>query len=257
MFHLLAYTGSLVLNTETNMTGLVDSVVTRSATSAVYILQHPMKAFAGVFISAGMVRGRLQSPTLRQVNTPYFRPIIRAARPASNDYVCWLGDQPLNLPALEELQPSAVDDTNPGPTTGWFLLWVADQMTPIAIGDILTARATATFAATANTWTLGTFTLETALPSGAYALVGSEHVSATAIAHRFQIPGQVYRPGALSHQANADKQDLRLLTRRAGEYGRFLNTAPPQIEVLCTGADASHEIYLQLVKIGDNPGGAV
>ncbi len=163
----------------------------------------------------------------------------------------------MNLPALEELQPSAVDDTNPGPTTGWFLMWLANALVPIPMGDILTARATATFAATANVWTLGTFTLETALPSGLYALVGSEHISATAIAHRFQIPNQVARPGALSHQANADLQDFRLLTRRLGEYGRFLNTAPPQIEVLCTGADASHEIYLQLIKIGPNPGGAL
>jgi hypothetical protein len=252
MFHLAAYTGSLVLNTETNMSGLVDAALTRSATSSVYVLQKRMMLLAGVFMSVGMVRGRLQSPSLRQINPPYLHPIIRAAIPASNSQVAWFIDQPLLLPALEEITPSAVSNTNPGPETGFCLLWLAEQVRPIPPGDILTCRATATFAATANVWTLGSFTLETALPSGAYALVGSEHISATAIAHRFQIPSQVYRPGNLSHQANADLQDVRLQSRRLGNYGNFLNTAPPQLEVLCTGADASHEIYLQLVKIGDN-----
>jgi len=247
--HLLAYQGSLVLNTATTMSGLVDPVITRSATSSLYILPQRLQALAGIGMSAGLQRIQLSSPTLRQVNIPYFRPVIQSLRPTSGAQICALFDQPLMLPALEELGPIATTNTNPGPETGTFLLWVADQVLPVPPGDILTARATATFAATANTWSLGSFTFEQSLPNGLYALVGSEHVSTTAIAHRWAFPNQLFRPGSMSHQGIGDEQDFRLLTRRLGNYGNFLNTAPPQIEVLCTAADNSHEIYMQLVKL--------
>lgn len=247
--HLLAYQASLVLNTPTTMAGLVDAAITRSATSALYILPKRMQCLAGVGMSAGMQRVQLSSPSLRQTNIPYFRPVIQSLRPTSGALVCWLADQPLWLPELEELGPIATTNTNPGPEPGTFLLWLADQILPVPPGDILTARATATFAAVANSWTMGSFTFEQSLPNGLYALVGSEHISTTAIAHRWSVPGQLFRPGFLSHQAIGDLQDFRLLTRRLGSCGTFFNTSPPQLEVLCTAADASHEIYLQLVKL--------
>lgn len=249
MFHLAAYQGSLVLNTETAMTGLVDAVLTRSATSALYVFQQQMKLLAAVGMSVGMTRVYMSSPSLRQINLPYMRPIIAAVKPASGSEICWLADQPLTLPAFEEIGPVAVSTTNPGPETGTLLAWLGDMIQPIPPGDILTARGTASFAAVANTWTLGSFTLDTSLPPGVYALVGSEHISATAIAHRWQIPGQLWRPGSMSHQATSDRQDWRLATRRLGMYGSFQNTAPPQLEVLCTSTDASHEVYLQLVRM--------
>jgi hypothetical protein len=249
MHHLAAYQGSLVLNTPTQMTGLVDSVLTRSATSALYIFQQEMKLLAAVGMSVGMQRLYISSPTLRQINLPYLRPIIQAVKPASNSQVAWFADQPLTLPAQEEIGPVATTNTDPGPETGTALMWLADRVDPIPPGDILTARATASFAAVANQWTLGSITFDTSLPPGLYALVGSEHISATAIAHRWQIPNQLWRPGSLSHQSVADLQDWRLLTRRLGAFGQFYNTAPPQLEILCTNTDASHEMYLQLVRM--------
>lgn len=246
-FHLLAYTGSLtVAASPVTMTGLVDPVITRSATSSLYILPKRLQALAGVGMSTTLQRVQLSSPTLRQVNIPYFRPPIQSTAPTDNAQICWLGDQPLMLPELEELGPLATISAA-GPETGWFLLWVADSVLPIPPGPILTARATATFAAVAGQWTLGTFNFEQALPSGTYALVGSECISATAVAHRWAFPQQLFRPGSLGHQAIDDIQDWRLATRRLGTYGTFLNTAPPMLEVLCTAADAAHEIYMQLI----------
>lgn len=249
MFHLAAYTASATLAANPNtMTGLVDPVLTRSATSALYILAKRMQLIWALGISTSIARVQLSSPTLRQVNMPYIRPINVGARPVSFIQPAWYGDQPLWLPALEEVGPLETI-TAAGPETSWFVLAMTEGLMPIPTGPVITARATATFAATAGLWTLGSFTFETALPSGNYALVGSEHISATAVAHRWAIPNQLYRPGSLSHQANGDVQDFRLMTRRMGLWGTFLNTAPPQLEVLCTGADAAHEIYMQLIPI--------
>jgi hypothetical protein len=249
MFHLAAYTSASTLAASPNaMTGLVDPVLTRSATSALYILAKRMQLMWALGISASIARVQLTSPTLRQVNSPYMRPINLGAAPVAGVEVAWYGDQPLNLPALEELGP-LISVTAAGPEQSFLLLAMTEGTTPAPAGPVLTARATATFAAVANTWTLGTFTLESALPSGMYALVGSEHISATGIAHRFAIPGQVQRPGSVSQSANGRITDWRLLSRRMGVFGTFLNTAPPQLEVLCTAADAAHELWLQLIPI--------
>lgn len=250
MIHLAAYTAAAaaVASNPNAMTGLVDPVLTRSATSSLYILPQRMQLLAAVAMSTTIARLRVNSPTLRQITSPYIRPIILSARPTSNAQVAWYGDQPLMLPALEELQPT-IDITAAGPEVSWFLLWLADQVVPIPQGPIIKCRLTSVTAAGVGIWTLLATTFETSLPSGLYAIVGSEHISTTAVAHRFAIPNQLLRPGSMSHQANGDIQDMRLMTRRLGTYGTFLNTAPPQVEVLCTAADASHEIYMDVIPL--------
>lgn len=247
--HLAAYQVLTVANTMTNLAGLVDQVLTRSQTSNVYLLPTKMQCMAGVGMGATLSRLQMTSPTLRQVNILNFRPPIPALQPASNSQVMWYGDQPLMLPALEELQPAALDT---GAEVVTFLLWLADTVMPVPPGQILKIRATSTTHAVANTWTLLQMTLDNALPAGQYALVGSEHISATGIAHRWQIPGQLLRPGVMSHQALSDIQDVRFAQRRLGTFGNFVQTALPQPEVLCTAADVTHELYLDIVPLNFN-----
>jgi hypothetical protein len=248
-FHLLAYGAASVANTMTNLAGLVDQVMTRAQTSNAYLLPVKMQLMCAVGMGATLSRIQVTSPTLRQVNVLNIRPPIPALQPASGSLVHWLGEQPLMLPALEEIQPAALDTAAERVT---FLMWVADQLLPVPPGPIMTIRATSTTAAVANTWTLLAMTLDNALPAGQYALVGSQVISTTGIAHRFQIPGQLLRPGVMSHQLLSDIQDFRLATRRLGAYGNFVQTALPQCEVLCTAADASHEIYLDIVPLNFN-----
>lgn len=199
-------------------------------------------------MSTSIARVNLTSPTLRQITNPYFRPIILSARPASNSQIAWFGDQPFMLPALEELGPT-ITVTAAGPETSWFLLWLAEQIVPVPPGPIIKIRLTSVTAAGVGVWTMIQSTFETILPSGGYAVVGMEHISATGVAARLAFPNQLYRPGTMSHQAAGDIQDWRLMTRRLGSYGNFLNTAPPQVEVLCTAADAAHEVYLDVVPL--------
>lgn len=244
--HLAAYSGATVANAMTNLPGLVDQVLTRSQSSGVYILQNPMRLLAALGLGATIERAQVVSPTLRQVNTMNFMPLNAGVSPLDQVELSWWGDQPPMLPALEEIQPAVLDSAVENAT---FLAWLADMVLPIPAGPILEIHATSTTAAAAGAWTILTYLLDQALPAGMYALVGSKHISATAIAHRWQIPGQVYRPGALSQTAVTDRTDWRLATRRLGAFGQFVQTALPQPEVLCVAADAVHELFMQIVPM--------
>lgn len=247
--HLLAYSGSVATTADTQLTGLVDPVITRSQTSGLYILQQRLMLLAALGMSPTANRVKLSSPTLRQVNIPYMRPILAAQRPDERCGLAWFADQPFMLPALEELGPLFTSDVNPGPETAYFLAWIADSIQPIPAGPVITVRATSSSAATAGAWTLMNITLEQSLPNGNYALVGTEHYSTTAIAHRWALFNQVFRPGMISQQTVGAQQDFRLTTRRLGLLGTFNNTTIPQAEVLCTAADASHTFYMQIIPI--------
>lgn len=244
--HLLAYAGLSVANTMTNVPGLVDQVITRSQSSLVYLLPKPMQLLAAVGMGATLSRTQLTSPTLRQVNIMNFPTPIPALAPVSGSLVYWLGDQPPTMPALEELQPAVLDTAAEVCTV---LMWLTDQIMPVPPGPILTIHGTSTSTAVAGAWTLLQMQLDNALPAGNYALVGSRMVSATGVAHRWQIPNQLFRPGSLSHQALSDIGDWRLDTRRQGSFGNFVQTALPQPEVLCTAADAVHDIMLDIVPL--------
>src|SRR5262249_38123432 len=116
------------------------------------------------------------------------------------------------------------------------------------------------------TWSLLSPQFDQTIPSGTYAVVGFEHWSPTSIAARIVFPGSPRRPGTLSQNnkviegpnpnvfdANARTHDI-FYHGSLGVYGMFQTTAPPSIEVLTTGADASHEGYLRVVRVGDLTG---
>lgn len=256
MFHLAAYGATVDATANTALAGLVDPVLSRSASSSAYIFQERYQLVASTYIGTTALRARLNSPTLRQINPPFIRPIIAAAKPATLSELAWWADQPLKLPALEEVAPEVTSGTG-GTERATVLIWITQGLIPPPAGQIITVRATAAITAVANVWTLGSFTLDQSLPSGNYAIVGAECIGTTVLGFRFAIPGQLFRPGNIGQSAVGSVMDMRMMTRRLGVWGTFLNTAPPMIELLCTAADTSQEIYLQLVPIsgqlGSNP----
>jgi hypothetical protein len=256
MFHLAAYQATIDNTANTQLAGLVDPVLSRSVSSSAYIFQDKYKCVAGVYIGTTAERAMLVSPTLRQVNPPFFRPIIAAAKPASLSELAWYADQPFTIPALEEVAPQVTSGTA-GTELATFLLWVTQGLVPIPAGQIYTARATATITAVPNAWTLGSFTLDQSLPSGNYAVVGAECIGTTILGFRLVFPNQLFRPGAIGHAAVGDINDWRLQTRRLGVWGQFLNTAPPQLEILCTAADTAQELYLQLIPMSGQLGSMI
>jgi hypothetical protein len=88
------------------------------------------------------------------------------------------------------------------------------------------------------------------LPDGIYACVGGLHFGAGAVASRIIFNGQSWRPGSPSIVVVTDQPSPIFLNGGLGEWGRFEQTALPQIEVLCNATTSTHEYYLQFVQVG-------
>lgn len=249
MFHTCALSVALSQTANVAMTAIQDDIITRSATTGAFILPEDMMLFGCQAMSATLNRVRFSSASLRQINQPHIRPIIRSALPRDLERIQVFLDQPFRLKANEELTLEATSDLAVGAETAFAILWFGVELAPIPPGDIITARCTAVATHVAAAWTTIAFTQDQTLPPGRYALVGSECISTTGIAHRWIIPNQFYRPGVLSGTAIGNRGVEIQNNRRFGSFGTFLNTALPQLQVLSSAADTADTIYMQLVKV--------
>lgn len=249
MFHLAAFTGSLAAG-PVAVPALSDPALVLAPSGNGYQFQDPYDLIGAYALGALLTDCYINSPTLNIINKPYIRPVYGAANPASADQIASYQKFPVKLPALENVVPFATNSAA-GPTQTNVLLWIRVDRQDIAIppGQRLKIRMTSTTAAVANAWTLMAVTLDTQLPGGTYMIVGSEHVSTTAIAHRVVFPNIQWRPGSLSHTSKTHMQDFHLLEMQMGGYYTFKNTAVPQMEVLCGAADASHTFWWEIVPV--------
>ena len=210
--HLFAYTGTLTGPGTFPLAGIVDNVLTRSASSGNYIFQFPWRLKWAFGLGETLTRVQITSPTLRQVQPPYIRPIQDALNPPDVQQIQWFGDQPLDLPAFEEFSVQATLTAGPELDIALFSAFTDEMQIPA--GRVLTSRWTAAIATVAGQWTLGTMQADQSLPPGTYAIVGLEVISATGLAARLQIPNQVFRP----------RNDMQ--HRRAGSTGLAIEPAP-------------------------------
>ena len=248
MFHTLAWSIAIGQTADTDVTPVQDSVMLIQ--NSHFVPQTDLKCFWAAVMSATLTRARFASPKTRQVTNPWIRPIIEAAIPPDNPNVRdWL-DSGFTFKGLEEIQLLATSGLAMGTErfTGIASLGVGLQ--PAPQGDYYPLRGTATTAATANAWTQLTVTWQDTLPAGTYAVVGLEHQSANGQAARLIFQNQQFRPGSLSVTSLANRQNHALAHRKMGVFGTFIQTAMPLVEVLCNGADAIHEIYMDIIRVG-------
>lgn len=248
MHHLLGFTVSIGQTANTELTALDDQIITRTANGR-YMLPQDMLLLAAYAGSATMLRARLNSSSLRQINPRYVLPVEVGAAPTDVPLFESLVDNPFQLKAFEEMVYEATSGLACGNEQAHGLLWIAANLQQAPLGDVYNCRITSSTAAVANVWTSLTFTMETSLPPGTYALVGSDLVGAGGIAHRWLIPNQLWRPGALCRAAIGDAPGDIFVRRRLGEWGRFPNTALPGLQVLCNTTTAAWAGFMALVKV--------
>lgn len=248
MFHLCAYVKSnmgTVANTD--VPALTDSVL--SISNNHFRLVDPASLVGAAYLGATAIRGRLDSPTLRINGQPYILPVNVGVTPVDRGKYMDLIGTPLGLPSREEIAFQGT--ANPGTTElATALLWLQYSREPVSPGKVYWVRATSTTAAVSQAWTNLALTFDSALPSGYWAVVGSEHQSTNAIAHRLIFPGKVYRPGFTSRTAEGNLSPHWNYDGSFGELGRFVNDNPFQVEALVNGTDAAHVFYFGLVQVG-------
>lgn len=201
-------------------------------------------------MNSAMDRVQLVTPTLRQITSPFITPLILALISGNSRNVADYRRFPLRLRQLEELQLLATLSAA-GPTRTTILLAIYDARPPAApSGDIFTMRGASTTAAVANAWSLLTVAWQDNLPNGLYACVGLRHISANGQAARLQFEEQAYRPGTLSSNVDTEQFHEMFMKGELGEFGRFQSYRMPQVEVLANAADAVHEVYMDLIRVG-------
>lgn len=247
MWHIGAYSGTPAGTTAVQVNALSDGILRIGPTNGFTIPQDMALLFAWVGCST-MQRAYFSSPKLLQVNPLYVRPTNLGLQPLLNPNVAWWGPNYPMLRGQEDVLLFGTEGTGGNAMLG--LLAVSPQIEPVPNGEIYTVYATSTTAAVATTWTQVSYTLSQALPAGNYAMVGSQHSSATAVAHRWTFPGQYWRSGFPSNLLETSQPWEGVLDRRCGKMGQFPQYNTPLLEVLCTGTDNAHQIFMDLIKVG-------
>lgn len=249
MYHTAAYTGSIALtSTKQPLNALTDSVM-RIGSANGFVLQEDMMFVAGRGSGVGIANLNLQSPKVLQFSPYFITPVDTTLAAANPDIAMIVPHRALTFRAQEELV-AQVDNTNAGAQQMTLVVHLATKIDPLPAGEMLTLTGTATTAAVANTWTQVQVTMGQVLPEGVYVMIGSEHQSTTAVAHRFTfLNGQVYRPGHVSTTSFSNRQSDAMKWGTLGSMGTFSNVSLWNTEVLCGAADATHTFRFRVIKV--------
>lgn len=247
MHHTLAWRLSLADATETDVTPVTDSIF--AIQNAHFLPQDDWFIQAAYFGAATPNRARFITPSMRQITTPFIRPVNTDIVPGNFPGVADYRNNPLRLKALEEIQLMGMQTTGGAAVVAGVAFISRTALAPMPQGDVYTMRGTGTTTVTAGAWSAVTVTWQDTLPQGVFAVVGAGFIGTTAIAGRLIFEDQVYRPGGLGTSAADLNVAPMFLKGGLGEWGRFNSNRMPNVEFLCNAADTAQEIYLDIIRI--------
>lgn len=248
-FHLALFDSSIANGSVLlQVTNVADPVV---ATSGSGFLVPKLNKLARVgAVGTNLTRAQLTSYTIRQ-QAPFDIGGVNVGTaiesPARySDFT----DRPVQLTTNEELDAFAVQ-SNAGAQRASVGVWFCDAPLRPVSGNIFTMHWTGTTTLTANAWSACTITFDNGLPEGLLAIVGMRAISAGALFARI-LPrqGDPYRPGVFAYQAQDGYPADESRYGQIGEFLRFQNTTPPQVEFFSRSADTSEEGYFDLMIVG-------
>lgn len=255
--HLIAWTESQDSAALVPVNTVRDDIVTQIGVDRFRVPSDYKNIYAAAALGVDLTRAQIVAPSLEVVRaTQEIIPHERGDDTFTLDgprYFKPMRD--IELDPFESLEFQAAED-GAGATRQYGLVWLKQpgNLPPVPEGPIIYARATSTQTLTANLWTTGSMTLEKELQAGQYACVGFLPSSATLIAARLLIPGQVYRPGVPgqvgAEEAARDFHPDYLEDFAGYEMGRFSNEAIPEVQFLASAADAAEVVIFLLVKVG-------
>lgn len=252
MFHLAAWSASFNSAALTEIAPINDGIIPIASGANQFIPEEDMWILGAMAMGATMTRARLNSALIRQINPWYIRPIEPAVAPGSRAGYMDLSSYPFRIRGQENLVAEVVQAFGGAEReTVLALLAPVKYGLPggIPVGNQFRIRWTSTTAAVANVWSLITVTYETGLPAGRYAVVNSTVFSANGQAHQMIFDNQYYRPGAPSVATAVSQPPWPFIVPSYGVWGTFYAYSPPRIQVLCNGADAVHEGYIDVIQL--------
>lgn len=249
VFHLACFTAAIDSTADTDVSALTDDILTIQ--NGHFVLSEPREMRLAYAASTTLARAKIASPSMRQIASPFIRPIGASTLPATDPSVAWMIDQPFQLRPFEEIQCLATSGVAMGTERFYGLIWTGKGFYPWPVGNPIPLRFTSSTACVANTWTTLAVTFADTIPSGLYAMLLSEHFSTNGVAHRWIVSNQLERPGHLSYSANTKRHPVPIYRGGMGAMGQFRSNDLPRLQALANSTDNSHEGYLWVTKVGN------
>ena len=249
MLHLLAFTkasaGGVALE---DVPGVQDNWAALNAANH-YLLPIEMQIKAAYVLSPNATQAQISTPNLRQVALPAIAPMDIGTAPTSLAAVDWY-NPPFNvLKQNDELTTLQSDNAGAG-IQKYSALVLQDRMNlNIPQGQIYTLRGTASGTSGNKVWGATTFQFDQTIPYGQYAVIGLDVVGANLIFARLIFPSGGPRPGVIARQTEAIKPDMRFRMGALGEWGRFVTTSPPSLELFGSAAPTTQTMYMDVIKV--------
>lgn len=193
---------------------------------------------------AQLTAARIQTPLLNQTASLHVRPFNAAALGGNNLNFSRFFDNPVKIRAVE---PVALQVSQGAAGTVRSIIVFGDKNYSKVSGQRIRIRATSTTTVTAGAWTQCTLIPDESLPFRLFHIVGLEIVSATGVLGRLSIPGMPYNPGVPVLQAIGSRMDDFWYEQFAGSLGRFSNQAFPSLQIFCTAADTSAQVFMDII----------
>lgn len=245
-YHVVAYSANTFGVTNFDATPLPDQWITIQ--NGHYLPHIPLYFYGGWFGGTNLTAVTLVTPRSRMVVPPRLYPLQGAPIPPDRPHIIDRRKNPFTLNAVEEvsLQINVGGAAN---ALNYLVMFWGNSLDPVPQGDLYTLHGTTTVAAVAGAWTLVSPIWDQTIPAGNYAVVSTQHVSANGVAHRLFFKDQLMRPGFLSMNAATNIGEPSYYFGGWGKLGEFNTTAYPTWEVLCNGADASHDVTMTMVRV--------
>lgn len=195
---------------------------------------------------------RIEAPSIRDSSRLHIKPINHLAdsdaEPSDPLAFMDLSENPRRFDVDEQVTVRFDSDTSAA-AFQWAFLMFGDGPVRKAGGEVRTVRATGTTSQTARLWSTVTLTFEDTLLLGRYQVVGLRAYAASLIAARFVFKPGTWRPGCPGADSFATMDYPLFRMGRAGVWGEFHSTTPPDIECLSDLGDTAQEFEIDLVKV--------
>jgi hypothetical protein len=248
-FHMALYDASIANGAVLLQVAAISDPVIAPAGNGLLVHQLVPKLGRVVAVGTNLTRVQLTSGSLRRFTPLDLAPVNVGTAIESPSRIYDLVDEPYDLAVNEELDAFGVQSNAGAQRIRVAVTFCDGPFKPIRSRGF-SVHFTNTITLAANAFTGFQPTFDSGLPSGTFVLVGARILSATGLFFRV-IPrgGSSLRPGGMMVQA----QDTYIMARQRrgdlGEWMRFSNTTPPQIECFAGAADTSVEGYLDLVQV--------
>jgi hypothetical protein len=248
-FHLALYDASIANGAVLLQVAALADPVIAPAGNGLLVHQLVPKLARVVAVGTNLTRVQLSSGSIRRY-TPLDIAPVNVGTVIESPARMWNQlDSPVDLAVNEELDAFGVQ-SNAGAQRIRIAVYFCDGPFKVLSAKGFSVHFTNTITLVVNAFTAFTPTFDNGLPAGTFIVVGARVLSAGGLFYRL-IPrgGSPLRPGGMMVQAQDGYADASERNGDMGEWMRFTNTTPPQIECFSGSADTSVEGYLDLVQV--------